>query len=373
MNKHVVICGGGVIGCASAHFLSAAGLKVTVIESDGVGSGASGAAAGILSPPATSDTYDPLFEIKAVGFNLHEELSRTLPARSGVQYGYSVTPRVMVPDTDTELKELMNRISEVRGEEPSITMLDPKTLARETGWIDKSKYGGAFLGEGAQVDPYKFTLALVAASEQQGARFIAGRVGGIEIDAGTFKSVTVDDKTIAGDACILSMGPWSREASTWLNRTIPVRPLKGQIIKAQPKEQLTHLTLINGSNYAITRENGLLILGTTEEDVGFDTSTTESAREEIVAFGLAFSSALEAADLVEQTACLRPLSDDGRPIMGELIPRSNVFVSTGHGRNGILMSPAAGQAMSDLIQKGETTLLDLSPFDPARFTSPVNP
>jgi glycine/D-amino acid oxidase-like deaminating enzyme len=31
------------------------------------------------------------------------------------------------------------------------------------------------------------------------------------------------------------------------------------------------------------------------------------------------------------------------------------------------MSPAAGRAMSDLINAGETGLLDLSPFDPERF------
>jgi glycine oxidase len=367
MSKHVVICGGGVIGCATAYFLAATGTKVTVIESDGIASGASGAAAGILSRPSTDNTDDPLFEIRMAGFNLHQELAQTLPSESGVQYDYSVTPRVIVPNNETEVSELLNRLSSVELAESSAELLDANALAKQTGWIDKTRYGGAFLDAGAQVDPYKFTLALVAAAERSGVKFITGKVMGIKLNNQSFQSVTVDHKTISGDACLLSMGPWAKDASPWVNRPIPVRPLKGQIIKTRPQKKLTHLTLLNGSNYAITRENGLLILGTTEEDVGFDTSITDTARDEIITFGLTFSSALETAELIEQTACLRPLSDDGRPIMGELIPDSNLFISTGHGRQGILMSPAAGRAMSDLINTGETGLLDLSPFNPERF------
>lgn len=367
MNTHIIICGGGVIGCATAYFLAVAGAKVTVVESDGIASGASGAAAGIISPPSINTSDDPLFEIKMVGFNLHQQLAQKLPDESGVQYDYSVTPRVIVPNTVTELTDLKSRLSDTQLNEPHTELLDANLLAKQTGWVDKTKYGGAFLEAGAQVDPYKFTLALVAAAEKLGVKFITGKVTGVNLKEQTFESVTVDHKIIAADACMLSMGPWAKDASAWTNRAIPVRPLKGQIIKTQPQKQLTHLTLINGSNYAITRENGLLILGTTEEDVGFDTSVTDAARDEIIAFGLTFSSALETAELIEQTACLRPLSDDGRPIMGELIPNSNLFISTGHGRQGILMSPAAGRAMSDLINTGETSLLDLSPFDPERF------
>ncbi len=367
MSKHVVICGGGVIGCATAYFLATSGAKVTVIESDGIASGASGAAAGILSPPSPDSIDDPLFEIRMTGFKLHQELAEKLPGESGVQYDYSVTPRVIVPNNEKEVSDLVNRLSNTGLNQSSTEILDANTLAKQTGWIDKARYGGAFLDAGAQVDPYKFTLALVAAAERLGVKFITGKVTGIELNRQSFQSVTVDHKTINGDACLLSMGPWAKDASPWVNRPIPVRPLKGQIIKTQPQKKLTHLTLLNGSNYAITRENGLLILGTTEEDVGFDTSITDTARDEIIAFGLTFSSELETAELIEQTACLRPLSGDGRPIMGELIPNSNLFISTGHGRQGILMSPAAGHAMSDLINTGETRLLDLSPFDPERF------
>ncbi|SVD05171.1 uncharacterized protein METZ01_LOCUS358025, partial [marine metagenome] len=156
MSKHVVICGGGVIGCATAYFLAATGAKVTVIESDGIASGASGAAAGILSRPSTDNTDDSLFEIRMTGFNLHQELAQKLPGESGVQYDYSVTPRVIVPNNETEVSVLLNRLSSAELDESSKELLDTYTLAKQTGWIDKARYGGTFLDAGAQVDPYKF-------------------------------------------------------------------------------------------------------------------------------------------------------------------------------------------------------------------------
>ena len=92
-------------------------------------------------------------------------------------------------------------------------------------------------------------------------------------------------------------------------------------------------------------------------------------RDEILEFGVGFAAALESAELVEQTACLRPLSSDGLPIMGAVPGLDGAYVATGHGRQGILQSPPSGKAMAELILDGGTDTVDLGPFDPARFAS----
>ena len=74
--------------------------------------------------------------------------------------------------------------------------------------------------------------------------------------------------------------------------------------------------------------------------------------------------------MVEQTACLRPLSSDGLPLIGPVPGLRGAYLATGHGRQGILQAPPTGRAIADLIVDGKTDLLDLSAFTPARFGRP---
>jgi glycine/D-amino acid oxidase-like deaminating enzyme len=93
------------------------------------------------------------------------------------------------------------------------------------------------------------------------------------------------------------------------------------------------------------------------------------ARDEILEFAVGFASGLESAEFVEQTACLRPLSADGVPIMGAVPGIEGAYLATGHGRQGILQSPPSGKAMAELVLDGSTETMDLTPFAPGRFAS----
>mmetsp|Transcript_29765 Transcript_29765/g.47713 ORF Transcript_29765/g.47713 Transcript_29765/m.47713 type:complete len:102 (-) Transcript_29765:155-460(-) len=66
-------------------------------------------------------------------------------------------------------------------------------------------------------------------------------------------------------------------------------------------------------------------------------------------------------------ACMRPCTDDGMPMMGIIPGEKNCFVATGHNCWGILWGPVTGLAMSELVLKGKSSTIDLSPFSPARF------
>ena len=69
--------------------------------------------------------------------------------------------------------------------------------------------------------------------------------------------------------------------------------------------------------------------------------------------------------LYSHWAGLRPVSADGLPLLGRVPGWDNVHVATGHGRNGILLTPITGALMAD-------HLLHDAPlpatFDPARFS-----
>jgi D-amino-acid dehydrogenase len=73
------------------------------------------------------------------------------------------------------------------------------------------------------------------------------------------------------------------------------------------------------------------------------------------------------ARLSLQTACLRPVTPDWLPIIGRVPGWDNVYLATGAGKKGILLSPGIGKSVADLMTQGETSL-SIGPFNPSRFT-----
>ena len=115
----------------------------------------------------------------------------------------------------------------------------------------------------------------------------------------------------------------------------------------------------------LPRATGIIAIGATVEDVGFDLHVNDSAIGDLRSKAEQLVPALAQADVVETWAGLRPGTPDKLPIMGETQIR-NYFVSTGHYRSGILLAPASALAMSELILSGRTSF-DLTPFSPHRF------
>ena len=114
--------------------------------------------------------------------------------------------------------------------------------------------------------------------------------------------------------------------------------------------------------------DGLVWCGTTEEEVGFDESRTTEARDRIIESTLRMLPALESAELVLQTACLRPVAEDGVIVLGAVPGVEGAFIATGGGRQGIMMGPGMAKAAAGLIANGAAEL-DLAPYAPGRFSA----
>ena len=71
------------------------------------------------------------------------------------------------------------------------------------------------------------------------------------------------------------------------------------------------------------------------------------------------------AQMVRQTACLRPVTPDGLPILGRAPGKEGVVVATGGGRKGIHFSPIMGRIAADLVTQGSTAY-DISALAPGR-------
>jgi len=370
MPDRVLICGAGVIGSSIAYHLAKRGVAATLIELDAVAAGASGAAAGILTPPLPQTSNVPVFELQRQGYDMHVELAQTLPDESGVDYDFQYTPRASLAVTEEEEHAARATADALSAAGRDGRWISTEELHSISDWVDGGDARGAVLLEpSAHVDAYRYTLALVTAAERMGAVVRSGEVCGLTSEAGRVTGVRVGDSVVEADTVVVAMGPWSSESGEWLGLPVPVEPLKGQIVKVRPATPVAPFSFGRGGNYVVVKEDGIVFLGTTEERSGFDRGITTEARDEILEFAVGYASALESAEFIEQTACLRPLSSDWVPIMGPVPDLEGAYLATGHGRQGILQSPPSGKAMAELILDGATDTIDLGPFDPTRFAA----
>ena len=77
--------------------------------------------------------------------------------------------------------------------------------------------------------------------------------------------------------------------------------------------------------------------------------------------------ALAEARLVEGWAGLYEMTADHHPLLGRHPARDDFVVAAGFSGHGLMMAPAVGQAIAELLLTGASTTLDISPFDPSRF------
>jgi glycine oxidase len=120
-----------------------------------------------------------------------------------------------------------------------------------------------------------------------------------------------------------------------------------------------------GPRYLVPRDDGRVLAGSTEEEVGYDKRTTPEGLEELMQFAESLVPALT-RDRIERTwAGLRPGSFDGFPYLGAAPGLANAYVAAGHFRSGLFTSTGTAVLLGELI-RGQPPQIDLTPFHVGR-------
>ena len=370
--RDVVIIGGGVAGFAAAYYLAESGVRSTVIERDGIASHASGFAYGGLSGgvPNGPQVNTPVI---AYSMSLYPALAEALVAETDVDIQYQPRPLLRIALSDEEAAALSAHLAWQQAQPGyAVEWLTPDEARALEPRISPETVGALHVEGSSDVEPYRLTLALAQAAERRGAALRTGEVVGVDVSGGRVEGVRIATgaggaERITCDTLILAMGPWTARASEWLGAPLPVTPLKGQIIRLRAEGAPYALSIGHRANYAMTKpSDGLVWCGTTEEHAGFDESRTTEARDAVIESTLQMLPSLADAELVLQTACLRPVTPDGAVMVGAVPGVDGAYAVTGGGRQGIMMGPGMGKAMADLIAAGAPAI-DLAPYAPGRF------
>ena len=352
----VVVCGAGVVGASVAYFLARRGVAVTLVERTGVACAASGKSGGFLALDwCDGSAVGPLAR---ASFGVHARLATEL----GGDHGYRRMDTFMLVARERGAVGGGHRVEAPR-------------------WLDGAAVVTGVLGDTdttAQVDPARFTTALVRGAEAHGATLRIGVAQSVTRPDGAVRGVVVDGDTIEADAVVLAMGPWTSRAG--LLPLPAVHGLKGYSVTLAADGVPAHALFMDyraadGRSLepeVFPRPGGeVYVCGMADRqplpESAEGVEVTEAACDVLARAAGRASTALAAAPITRRQACYRPVTEDGVPIIGRVPGVAGAYVATGHGPWGMLNAPATGQALAELIVDGTPSLVDLRPFDPARL------
>ncbi len=362
-----LIIGGGVIGLSLAYELSRRGLSVHVIDRAAVGKEASWAGAGILPPANAKTAVHPLDKLRALSHQLHSAWAATLREETGIDTGYRRCGGIYVARSAGEAAALHGMKRLLDEEQVAVERLSSEDLARHEpalAHLSESRVLKAAyrLPDEAQLRNPDHLRALAAACRKQNVlidenaevvafEIIGEHMRGVRTQAGSF---------VAGSYCITA-GAWTQVLLKRLEIPSDILPVRGQMVMFRCVEPPFSHVINEGPRYLVPRDDGRVLAGSTEEEVGFDKRTTAEAIDELTRFARELVPQLHHAAVERTWAGLRPGSFDGFPYLGLVPGLANVFVAAGHFRSGLFLSPATAVVMSELI-RGEQPQIDLTPF-----------
>ncbi|MHC4879210.1 MAG: glycine oxidase ThiO [Planctomycetota bacterium] len=356
----VVIVGGGAIGLSIAWEVARRGADVTVLEQGRVGREASWAGAGFFPPGHLAGAKTPHDQLRAFSHSLWSDWTARLVEQTGVDNGYRVCGGITI-SFDQPLDSL---VDEWQDEGVSVERLAPGAARELEPALSDQIVDAFYLPQLAQARNPRHLKAVRAACEAAGVRFQEGcPVTGWERTGETFTAARTTAGDIHGDQFVIAAGAWSSMLLADAGCPVTIEPVRGQIALLQLPRPIFRRVIEDGPRYLVPRPDGRVLIGSTEERVGFVKQNTVAGVTGLLEFATSLVPELASADVERCWSGLRPCPTRELPLIGRLPDSETTFVATGHFRSGLQMSPGTAVLVSELLT-GETTSIDLTPFDP---------
>ncbi|MCO8123791.1 FAD-binding oxidoreductase [Stieleria sp. TO1_6] len=385
MNTQVAIIGAGAIGLSLAYELSRRGRQVTVIERDPVDSlqhsqtqslgktrsATSLAAAGILPPANLDRSTDPIDRLRGLSHQLFPEWTDRLQRESGIDSELIRCGGWYLADTIGEVASMAGMVSywnelAIECREMSLQELVRREPAMQS-WSQRDGLAKAWwVPDEYQIRTPRYLDALAIACARQGVEFL-DRAKVVDLDDSrghatlTLQCERSAEQTIQVDQAVVCGGSWSGLLAERLRLCQSIVPVRGQILLLKTETAMMTSVINVGHRYFVPRRDGYVLVGSCEEEVGFQHGTTPAILHDLRSFVADTCPPLAQARQVSAWSGLRPMTFDGFPMCGKLPDSESIYVATGHFRSGIHLSPGTAVCMADLMC-GQIPPLDLAAF-----------
>lgn len=353
----VVIVGAGLIGLATAYYLTDAGVaNVCVIDREGPANEASGANAGGLWVANEIGALGPLASLARLSTRLYAELD----AKFDFDYRRSGVLKLFFDDAGRAESE--GKVEAMRAAGFPVEMLDAKALAEAEPELAPIAAGAVLSSADGQIHPVKLAAALVLDLRSKGVKICRG-VEALKLGP----PVETTRGPIDADVTVVTAGAWTPLLTQELGWTPPIRPIRGTLIALPPQDSPRIRHIVMGDRFYFWQlAAGPIALGGSEDDLGFqrgvDESTVGAIREDLARY---FPSLADLPTLCAWSG-FRPMCEDMKPVIGRAPGRENIFVAAGHFKKGVMLAPGTGKTLAAVIL-GRELEADITELDPGRF------
>lgn len=362
-NEHadVIVVGAGLIGLLTAQELARGGLSVILVERGRAGREASRAAAGILAPVCPWKAPPELGKLARWSQELYPVLADELRRQTGVDPEWTASGALFF---DVEESEAAQAWGAEHG--APVELLAPADLKRWEPALASVQRRAILVPGVAQVHNSRLIRAAKESVLGQGVPLREGvEVTGFLTQGSRVTGVRTSTGTVEAGQTIIAAGAWSGTLLEPIGIKLGIGPERGQIIQYDGPPGLLGRILFGGGAYLVPRRDGKIVAGSTREDVGFDTSTTEEGLATLRAAAEELLPMLNGAAVMRHWAGLRPATPDGLPYIGPCSGTPGLYLNTGHFSHGITLAPASARLLADIVLQ-RPPIVDPAPFAPGR-------
>jgi sarcosine oxidase subunit beta len=389
IETEIVIVGGGIAGASAAFHLAGHGRRVVLLERGEIASGASGVNAGAIDSIGWGDRPDLQAHLTAGSVEIFEAIALDL----GEDIELRRSGAVQAIHTHEQYEFVREQVKARQARGHQVELLTTREARGIEPGFSPSLLGAVYSPLRSQADPQKATRAFATLAERRGARLLThSDVSAIEPRSGSGWTLRTTRGAVVADALVLAAGAWCGPLGAMLDLEIPIVPVRGQmwatapvtpsifqtISSAQsahswgvdPGEAPPYLTIRQGRRvtrhlYGRQRRNGEIIFGGDRELAGWTTTPDPAGIEVNRAHAAEVLPFVAGLPIARTWAGLMPFPLDGKPLIGRIAERDNLWIVSGLASSGFGRGPMAGKLLADYLHT-TTPAAVLAEADPAR-------
>jgi glycine/D-amino acid oxidase-like deaminating enzyme len=361
----VVIVGAGIVGTACAAEMSAAGLRVAVVEAEMVGGGATAAGMGHL---AVMDDSPEQFALTRYSQLLWKALAPTLPD----DVEYLSCGSLWIAADDFEMAEVSRKFSYYSDRNVPVEILDAQSLSQAEPNLRSGLAGALLMSDDAVI--YSPTAARFLAKQAQsnGAEFLLGQ----SVTRVTENTATLNDGTrLNGEWILLANGVSATELVTGLN----MQPRKGHLLITDRypgfvNHQLIELGYLRSAHSVSAdsvafnvqpRRTGQLLIGSSRQYGAHNPQVEQAMLSRMLERAVEYMPSLANLQSIRTWTGFRAATPDKLPLIGPHPEFKSIYLATGHEGLGISTSLATAKLLADMLLNRDSEI-PREPYLPSR-------